>query len=173
MTAALVAALVLAACAVHRPYPVNWEPLPPSSGADCRRFEATYRDRDDTGRLSLVSLLFGRYTRHYREAQVTFRFLPDGRLEASVRDPGDPDRAPHVVAESANVACREGRLALSDTHSEAGAGTVSVARVTATMTLTDAWLVVHRSADEIGVAIVVPATGTTSSWMRFRRLPPE
>ena len=170
---ALGAALALAACATHRPYPAHWSPLPAPAAADCRGFAGAYADRDGTGRASLVNGLFGRYTRHYRDARVTSRFVPGGGLEAAVRDAGEPANAPRTVADTGHVACEDGRLMLRDTHTSAGAGAVSVASVVATMTLTEAWLVVHWSADEAGVAAIFPAAGSSTYWTRHRRLPPD
>ena len=165
---------LFSACAVHRPYPAAWEPLPPPPTADCRHFDGKYRDRGEIPGIpqaqpSLTQLLFGTSSGWKRATLVSFSLKENDTLEVTVWEGMNSLFTRTLTSQAGHFACEAGRLVIRDRRGVSGRGVAGFESVTVTLSTTGDNLVAQVTDVGVGLALILPVAGTTTSWYRFPR----
>lgn len=167
-------ALAFEGCAVHRPYPQSWEPLPPPPATDCRHFEGDYSDRGEIPgsptHASLTQQLFGPNSAWRRATRVGFSLPRTEVLEITVWQEKSPLFTRTLTGEAGTFTCEAGQVVVRDRRGVSGPGVAGFESVTITLSLTDTHVVARVKDIGVGFAAIVPVAGTTTSWYRFPRL---
>lgn len=169
------ALFLLTACAVHRPYPASWEPLPVPPTADCHHFEGNYYDRGEipgrpAAQPSLVAQLFGYRTQRGTVGHVRFVLLQNEVLQVNFWEGMDWRSTPTFTRETNDFTCEAGRLVVHDQHGAVGGGVIGLQDVTITFSATEGHLVAEVKEFAAGLLFILPVAGTATSWYRFRHL---
>lgn len=168
---------LLAGCTVvDAPYPLAWDPITPAPSSDCRRFEGVYADRGEApGQATDPSLsreLFGADSPWQTAKSVRLMLLSDTEAEVAVE--GGRPFAHRFSAKAGDFGCEDGRLTLR--HRRWVTSDVMSGRETVAMRLheADPYLTAHVVEATTGVMfMVVPLSGESARWFRFKRLSPS
>jgi hypothetical protein len=169
---------LLAGCSVaDAPYPPSWEPLPPSSAGDCRRFQGTYADRGDAPgqdlKPSLTRELFGPDSQWEKATSIRFDFTDEDALDITVNVKGVDPVVRRFTAKSGEFVCDRGMLVLSARRWVASDLMSGRESVKIELHQADPFLVTHVYETITGVMfLVVPLSGESARWFRFQRLKP-
>ena len=169
--------LLLLACGctvVDAPYPLTWDPLTASS-TDCAAFRGRYADRgEEPGQSAAPSLtreLFGADSPWEKATVLRFEFPAADRLEVAVDGPKPV--AQSFSAKSGDFRCEGGRLKLRARRWVTSDLMSGRETVTLDLHLADPYLVAHVRESTTGVMfMVVPLSGESARWFRFRKLGP-
>jgi hypothetical protein len=169
--------LLVTGCSVaDEPYPLSWDPLPRALSADCAHFRGVYSDRGESpsspNKPSLTRELFGHDSPW--EKAVSIELEPgEGTLDIRVAAPAANAFSRRLTATAGEFACERGTLVVrsrrwvySDLMS--GRETVKIE-----MHQADRHLIARVEETTTGVMfMVVPLTGESARWFRFRQLKP-
>lgn len=167
--------LLLTGCAVHRVYPESWAPVTSPTTQDCSHFAGTYGDRGESpassNRPSLTLTLFGASSSWRRATRVSFSLPRSELLEVTVWE-GTRRLFSRVLSSWAgHFICKAGRLIVGYERLVSATGGAQVEKVTITFGVADNHLVAQVQRIGVGSAAIVPVAHTTTSWLRFPRLP--
>ena len=170
----MLAFLVVAGCAVERPYPESWAPISVPTTHDCSSFEGAYSDRGESpgsrDRPSLTLELFGSSSGWARATRVSLSFPRSSLLEVAVWQ-GTSRLFTRVFSSWAgHFTCGKGRLVVRTQRLVSTAGGAGIERVTITFATTDDHLVAEVKTVRPGVPTLVPVAASATSWYRFPRL---
>jgi hypothetical protein len=164
---------LLSACVANRPYPESWSPLPLPPTEDCRHFEGSYGDRGEmpgfAGQPSLTQQLFGTSSGWKRATRVSFSLQRDDVLEVTVWEGMSLLFTRTLTSQAGQFTCEAGRLVVRDRRGVSGPGVAGLESVTITLSATDDYLVAQVKDFGVGLAMILPVAGTTTSWYRFPR----
>ena len=169
--------VLLSGCTVvDAPYPVAWDLPAPAPSNDCRRFEGIYADRGEAASQatdpSLTRELFGAESPWQGAKTVRLVLLSDTEAEVTVE--GGRSFTHRFSAKAGDLRCEEGRLTLR--HRRWVTSDIMSGRETVKMRLHDAdpYLTAHVVEATTGVMfMVVPLSGESARWFRFKRLSPS
>lgn len=169
---------LLAGCTVvDTPYPAAWDPLGSASSDDCRRFQGTYADRGEApGQVAPPSLtreLFGPAGPWKNASTVRFEFSGEDTLDVSVAGEGIEPVVRRLSAKDGGFRCEDGKLVLRNRRWVASGLMSGRETVTIDAHRANPFLVTHVQEAMSGVMfMVVPLSGESARWFRFRRLAP-
>ena len=169
---------LLAGCSVaDTPYPLAWQPLPAPPASDCVHFQGTYADRGEapgqSTQPSLTRELFGPGGPWEKAASIRFDFSPADALDVTVAAEGMDPVVQRLSAKAGAFACDRGKLVLSSRRWVASDLMSGRESVTIELTMAEPFAVAHVYESISGVMfLVVPLSGESARWYRFRRLKP-
>ena len=170
----ILAFLLLAGCAVHRPYPESWAPIPAPTTRECTHFKGTYADRGESSgssnRPSLTRTLFGPSSGSARATRVSFSLPRIELLEVTVWQGSSRLFSRVLSSWAGHFTCEAGRLVVRNERLVSANGRAQIEKVTITFSITDDHLVAQVKHIGVGATAIVPIAGTVTSWLRFPRL---
>ena len=166
--------LLLSGCSVvDAPYPIAWDLPAPAPSNDCRRFEGIYADRGEApgqaAEPSLTRELFGADSPWQHAKTVQLKLVSDTEAEVTVQ--GGKALSHRFSAKAGDFQCEGGTLTLR--HRRWVTSDLMSGRETVRIRLhaADPYLTVHVFEATTGVMfMVVPLSGESARWYRFRRL---
>ena len=168
----------LAGCSVaDNPYPLAWPLLPAPPANDCAHFQGTYADRGEapgqTTQPSLTRELFGPDGPWEKATAIRFEFTPEDALDVTVSGEGPKPAVHRLSAKAGEFACDRGQLVLNSRRWVASDLMSGRESVRIELNMAEPFLVAHVSESISGVMfLVVPLSGESARWYRFRRLKP-
>ena len=168
----------LAGCSVaDSPYPISWDPLHAPPASDCRRFQGTYADRgeapDQPVAPSLTRELFGPDSPWEKATTIRFDFNVEDALDVTVAVDGDKPLLRQFSAKAGDFQCDRGNLVLNSRRWVASDLMSGRESVKIDLYQAEPFLVTHVYESVTGVMfLVVPLSGESARWFRFRRLKP-
>jgi hypothetical protein len=169
---------LLAGCSVvDSPYPDAWEPLTAAAARDCLRFQGTYADRGEVPggnpSPSLTRELFGPDSSWEKATSVRFNFADEDSLEVTVNVALAQPMVRRLSGKSGEFACKDGTLVLNSRRWVASDLISGREKVRIDLHQAEPFLVTHVHEAITGVMfLVVPLSGESARWFRFRRLNP-
>jgi hypothetical protein len=168
----------LAGCSVaDTPYPLAWPLLPAPPANDCAHFQGAYADRGEapgqSTQPSLTRELFGPDGPWEKATRIRFDFAPEDALEVTVGGEGLDPVVHRFSAKAGEFACDRGQLALKSRRWVASDLISGRESVKIELNMAEPLLVAHVYESISGVMfLVVPLSGESARWYRFRRLKP-
>lgn len=168
----------LAGCSVaDTPYPISWDPLHAPPASDCRRFEGTYADRGEgPGQREAPSLtreLFGADSPWEKATSIRFDVPTEEAVKVTVEVQGLAPVVRELSAKAGDFQCDRGNLVLNSRRWVASDLMSGRESVKIDLYQAEPFLVTHVYESVTGVMfLVVPLSGESARWFRFRRLKP-
>jgi hypothetical protein len=178
------------------PYPLEWETLANPPSADCRYLEGRYADRGQSVEpvesrvTSQEGLVSEQYSQVSEERSLTRELLgedspwesaleirlhiaADDVVEVTVLDKSGKALTRSFTAQAGNFQCDAGRMILHSRRWVASDLMSGREKIRMELQRSSAHLVAHVFENDTGLVFaVVPLSGESARWMRFRRLAP-
>jgi len=168
----------LTGCSVaDAPYPLAWDPLSGPATTDCRRFQGTYADRGevpgDTPPPSLTRELFGPDGPWEKATTIRLDLPTEEAVKVTVEVQGRDPVVRELSAKAGDFQCDRGNLVLNSRRWVASDLMSGRESVKIDVYQAEPFLVAHVYESVTGVMfLVVPLSGESARWFRFRRLKP-
>jgi hypothetical protein len=173
----LVILSLLAGCTVaDEVYPTRWDPLPTAESGDCSAFRGRYADRGESpsnpSKPSLTRELFGHESPWEKAASITLE-PDDDTLDIRVELAGAKPFSRRLTRKAGEFKCERGALIVRSRRWVTSDLMSGRENVTVEMHFADPYLMARVDETTIGVMfMVVPLSGESARWFRFRRLVP-